>query len=58
MQLLLGSEVLDLSVQDSRHDQSHLFIRHPKVNGLRKFAQNNLSSHFDFNQIVVIIPRT
>jgi RNA polymerase-associated protein LEO1 len=31
MQLLLGNEVLDLSVQDSRHDQSHLFIRHPKV---------------------------
>ncbi|KAL3684935.1 hypothetical protein R1sor_002957 [Riccia sorocarpa] len=30
MQLLLGSEVLDLSVQDSRHDQSHLFLRHPK----------------------------
>ncbi|CAM6113615.1 unnamed protein product [Calypogeia fissa] len=30
MQLHLGNEVLDLAVQDSRHDQSHLFIRHPK----------------------------
>ncbi len=31
MQLLLGSEVLDLSVQDAHQDQSHLFLRHPKV---------------------------
>ncbi|CAK9233125.1 unnamed protein product [Sphagnum troendelagicum] len=30
MQLLLGSEVLDLSVQDAHQDQSHLFLRHPK----------------------------
>ncbi|KAG0586866.1 hypothetical protein KC19_2G123400 [Ceratodon purpureus] len=31
MQLLLGGEVLDLSVQNAAQDQSHLFIRHPKV---------------------------
>lgn len=31
MQLLLGSEVLDLAVQDAHHDQSHLFLRQPKV---------------------------
>lgn len=31
MQLLLGSEVLDLSVQNATQDQSHLFLRHPKV---------------------------
>lgn len=31
MQLLLGGEVLDLSVQNAHQDQSHLFLRHPKV---------------------------
>jgi len=31
MQLLLGSEVLDLSVQNATQDQSHLFVRHHKV---------------------------
>eukprot|EP00252_Welwitschia_mirabilis_P009755 TRINITY_DN2260_c0_g1_i2.p1 TRINITY_DN2260_c0_g1~~TRINITY_DN2260_c0_g1_i2.p1 ORF type:complete len:638 (+),score=203.68 TRINITY_DN2260_c0_g1_i2:366-2279(+) len=30
MQLLIGNEVLDLSVQDARHDQLHLFLRHGK----------------------------
>lgn len=28
LQLLLGSEVLDLSVQNATQDQSHLFVRH------------------------------
>lgn len=31
MQLLIGNEVLDISVQDAKHDQSHLFLRHGKV---------------------------
>ncbi|KAJ7528890.1 hypothetical protein O6H91_15G024300 [Diphasiastrum complanatum] len=30
MQLLIGNEVLDLSVQDAQQDQSHIFVRHPK----------------------------
>ncbi|KAF2311225.1 hypothetical protein GH714_021038 [Hevea brasiliensis] len=30
LQLLIGNEVLDISVQDDRHDQTHLFIRHNK----------------------------
>ncbi len=31
LQLLIGNEVLDISVQDAQHDQSHLFLRHGKV---------------------------
>lgn len=31
MQLLIGNEVLDISVQDAQHDQAHLFLRHEKV---------------------------
>ncbi|CAI9111866.1 OLC1v1012195C1 [Oldenlandia corymbosa var. corymbosa] len=30
LQLLIGNEVLDISVQDSQHDQAHLFLRHGK----------------------------
>ncbi|KAI3504692.1 hypothetical protein L1887_26357 [Cichorium endivia] len=30
LQLLIGNEVLDLSVQDAQHDQAHLFLRHEK----------------------------
>ncbi|GAB4840107.1 hypothetical protein Ancab_020867 [Ancistrocladus abbreviatus] len=30
LQLLIGNEVLDISVQDAQHDQSHLFLRHGK----------------------------
>ncbi|XP_031492259.1 protein LEO1 homolog [Nymphaea colorata] len=30
LQLLIGNEVLDISVQDARHDQTHLFLRHDK----------------------------
>ncbi|KAJ7978722.1 protein LEO1-like [Quillaja saponaria] len=30
LQLLLGNEVLDISVQDAQHDQAHLFLRHGK----------------------------
>ncbi|OAY31117.1 protein LEO1 homolog isoform X2 [Manihot esculenta] len=30
LQLLIGNEVLDISVQDDRHDQTHLFLRHNK----------------------------
>lgn len=30
LQLLIGNEVLDISVQNAQHDQSHLFLRHGK----------------------------
>ncbi|WOH03470.1 hypothetical protein DCAR_0622868 [Daucus carota subsp. sativus] len=30
LQLQIGNEVLDISVQDARHDQAHLFLRHDK----------------------------
>ncbi|GLJ48111.1 hypothetical protein SUGI_1015880 [Cryptomeria japonica] len=30
MQLLIGNEVLDISVQDARRDNAHLFVRHGK----------------------------
>ncbi|RCV09142.1 hypothetical protein SETIT_2G002800v2 [Setaria italica] len=30
MQLLIGNEVLDISVHDAHHDQSHLFLRNGK----------------------------
>ncbi|XVE54710.1 hypothetical protein DITRI_Ditri03aG0103600 [Diplodiscus trichospermus] len=30
LQLLIGNEVLDISVQEAEHDQSHLFLRHGK----------------------------
>ncbi|XAR65526.1 hypothetical protein NMG60_11009677 [Bertholletia excelsa] len=30
LQLMIGNEVLDISVQDSQHDQAHLFLRHGK----------------------------
>ncbi|XP_044477084.1 protein LEO1 homolog isoform X2 [Mangifera indica] len=30
LQLLIGNEVLDISVQDARHDHAHLFLRHGK----------------------------
>ncbi|KAG6753956.1 hypothetical protein POTOM_041964 [Populus tomentosa] len=31
LQLLIGNEVLDISVQDAQQDQTHLFLRHNKV---------------------------
>ncbi|TQE01594.1 hypothetical protein C1H46_012824 [Malus baccata] len=31
LQLLIGNEVLDISVQEAQHDQAHLFLRHEKV---------------------------
>ncbi|KAK9114390.1 hypothetical protein Syun_021187 [Stephania yunnanensis] len=31
LQLLIGNEVLDISVQEAQHDQAHLFLRHGKV---------------------------
>ncbi|KAG6538477.1 hypothetical protein ZIOFF_003600 [Zingiber officinale] len=33
LQLLIGNEVLDISVNDAHHDQSHLFLRRGKVVG-------------------------
>ncbi|XP_077223112.1 protein LEO1 homolog [Tasmannia lanceolata] len=30
LQLLIGNEVLDISVQEAQHDQTHLFLRHEK----------------------------
>src|SRR5438105_296399 len=32
MQLLIGNEVLDISLHEAHHDQSHLFLRNGKVN--------------------------
>ncbi|KVH88128.1 Leo1-like protein [Cynara cardunculus var. scolymus] len=32
LQLLIGNEVLDISVQDAQHDQAHLFLRQEKGN--------------------------
>ncbi|XP_028063612.1 protein LEO1 homolog [Camellia sinensis] len=40
LQLLIGNEVLDLSVQDAQHDQVHLFLRHGKVT-IYAFAMSN-----------------
>lgn len=31
IQLLIGNEVLDISVQEAQHDHTHLFLRHRKV---------------------------
>lgn len=31
LQLLIGNEVLDISVQEAHHDQTQLFLRHGKV---------------------------
>lgn len=31
LQLLIGNEVLDISVQEAQHDQAHLYLRHEKV---------------------------
>lgn len=47
MQLLLGGEVLDLSVQNAHQDQSHLFLRHPKV------VISCLSRNFIYSQEIV-----
>lgn len=30
LQLLIGNEVLDISVQDAQHDQAHIFLKHGK----------------------------
>ncbi|PQP95856.1 protein LEO1 homolog isoform X1 [Prunus yedoensis var. nudiflora] len=30
LQLLIGNEVLDISVQEAQHDQAHLYLRHEK----------------------------
>lgn len=30
LQLMIGNEVLDITVQDARHDNAHLFVRHGK----------------------------
>jgi hypothetical protein len=35
MQLLIGNEVLDISVHEANHDQSHLFLRSGKVGYFR-----------------------
>ena len=43
LQLLIGKEVLDISVQDAQHDQAHLFLKHSKVN-----SNVNISFPFEF----------
>ncbi|KAI7729052.1 hypothetical protein M8C21_004319 [Ambrosia artemisiifolia] len=49
LQLQIGNEVLDISVQDAQHDQAHLFLRHEKSQGrvLKKmrFMPSSLTSN-------------
>ncbi|KAM7268857.1 hypothetical protein ACFE04_011023 [Oxalis oulophora] len=53
LQLLIGNEVLDISVQDARHDHSHLFLRHDKgilqsqgrISSKMRFMPSSLSSN-------------
>ncbi|KAI9088386.1 hypothetical protein K1719_029835 [Acacia pycnantha] len=53
LQLLIGNEVLDISVQDAQHDQAHLFLRHGKgilqsqgrILKKMKFMPSSLSSN-------------
>ncbi|CAN0876912.1 Protein LEO1 homolog [Linum grandiflorum] len=53
LQLQLGNEVLDISVQDAQHEQSHLFLRHNKsllqsqgrILRKMKFMPSSLSSN-------------
>lgn len=42
LQLLIGNEVLDISVQDAQHDQAHLFLRHGKVNSCLVMSDSEL----------------
>ncbi|KAM7480086.1 hypothetical protein LguiA_028299 [Lonicera macranthoides] len=53
LQLLIGNEVLDISVQDAQHDQAHLFLRHGKgilqsqgrLLGKMRFMPSSLTSN-------------
>ncbi|KAK2663358.1 hypothetical protein Ddye_001932 [Dipteronia dyeriana] len=53
LQLLIGNEVLDISVQDAQHDQAHLFLRHGKgilqsqgrISRKMRFMPSSLSSN-------------
>lgn len=44
LQLLIGNEVLDISVQDAQHDQAHLFLRHGKVTSYFSYMRDNMIS--------------
>jgi hypothetical protein len=52
LQLLIGNEVLDLNVQDARHDQAHLFLRHGKVYSLVAFLEDFSSDIFATSSIL------
>lgn len=56
MQLLLGSEVLDLSVQNATQDHSHLFVRHHKVSPNTLLLSDLLTFwvHFIWSSLYVI----
>lgn len=53
IQLMIGNEVLDTTIQDAEHDQAHLFLRHGKgilqsqgrVLSKMKFVPSSLSSN-------------
>ncbi|KAK0605216.1 hypothetical protein LWI29_024255 [Acer saccharum] len=53
LQLLIGNEVLDISVQDAQHGQAHLFLRHGKgilqsqgiISRKMRFLPSSLSSN-------------
>ncbi|CAH9095757.1 unnamed protein product [Cuscuta epithymum] len=53
IQLMIGNEVLDTTIQDAQHDQAHLFLRHGKgilqsqgrILSKMKFMPSSLSSN-------------
>jgi hypothetical protein len=52
MQLLIGNEVLDISVHEAHHDQSHLFLRHGKVSLL--YSISSTTSCFNHQRLVLL----
>lgn len=51
MQLLIGTEVLNITVQEALHDQTHLFLRHGKVDNM--FGESPLQKLY-FQNIMMI----
>lgn len=52
MQLLIGNEVLDISIQKAHQDQGHLFIRHAKVQLHSPICVPFVLSGFNRNSLV------
>lgn len=50
LQLLIGNEVLDISKQDAKDEQAHLFMRHGKVT-LHKEKCNSQCRSFSFGNV-------